>query len=74
MPTTSWQFACSQCHGIGGRGGVSPAVPALTTVAKQLTAAELRSIIDHGLGESSNPTQPYMPVWGGVISNTQVPT
>jgi mono/diheme cytochrome c family protein len=66
------QFACGQCHGDRGRGGVSPVVPALTTVAKGMTPAVLRSIIDHGLGESSNPTQPYMPVWGGVISKTQV--
>ncbi len=66
------QFACSQCHGMQGRGGIAPAVPALTTIAKSLKPAELRSIIDHGLGESSNPTQPYMPVWGAVISNTQV--
>lgn len=66
------QFACAQCHGLQGRGGVSPAVPALTGVAQQLTAAELRSIINHGLGESSNPTQPYMPVWGAVMSSTQV--
>jgi mono/diheme cytochrome c family protein len=66
------QFACDQCHGDRGRGGVSPAVPALTSVAKELTPPELRSIIDHGLGESSNPTQPYMPVWGAVISKTQV--
>jgi mono/diheme cytochrome c family protein len=66
------QFACAQCHGDRGRGGVAPAVPALTSVAKALTPAELRSIIDHGLGESSNPTQPYMPVWGAVISKTQV--
>jgi mono/diheme cytochrome c family protein len=66
------QFACDQCHGELGRGGVSPAVPALASVAQQLTPAELRSIIDHGLGESANPTQPYMPVWGAVISKTQV--
>jgi len=66
------QFACAQCHGERGRGGVSPAVPALTTIAKGLTPAELRSIIDHGLGESANPTQPYMPVWGAVMSKTQV--
>ena len=31
-----------------------------------------RQIIDHGLGESANPTKPYMPVWGAVISNRQV--
>ena len=66
------QFACAQCHGDLGRGGVSPEVPALTGVAQELTSSELRSIIDHGLGESSNPTKPYMPVWGGVISKTQV--
>jgi cbb3-type cytochrome c oxidase subunit III len=66
------QFACAQCHGLQGRGGVSQAVPALTGVAQQLTPAELRSIINHGLGESSNPTQPYMPVWGAVMSSTQV--
>lgn len=66
------QFACAQCHGLQGRGGVSPAVPALTGVARQLTPPELRSIINHGLGESSNPTRPYMPVWGAVMSSTQV--
>ena len=66
------QFACSQCHGEQGRGGVSSFVPALTNVAKTLQPAELRKIIDHGLGESKNPTKPYMPVWGEVISKTQV--
>ncbi len=66
------QFACAQCHGMQGRGGVSPSVPPLTSVAKTLTPAELRSIIDNGLGESTNPTKPYMPVWGAVISTTQV--
>jgi mono/diheme cytochrome c family protein len=66
------QFACAQCHGERGRGGVSPDVPALSRVASQLTSARLRSIIDHGLGESKNPTKPYMPVWGEVISKQQV--
>lgn len=66
------QFACAQCHGLQGRGGVSPVVPALTTIAKALTPARLRFIIDHGLGESANPTRPYMPVWGEVISRRQV--
>lgn len=66
------QFACAQCHGPQGRGGVSPDVPALTTVAKTLKPSALRSIIDHGLGASSNPTKPYMPVWGEVISEVQV--
>jgi cbb3-type cytochrome c oxidase subunit III len=65
------QFACAQCHGEQGKGGVSPDVPALTN-AKQLTAAQLNSIIHHGLGESANPTKPYMPVWNGIISNTQI--
>jgi mono/diheme cytochrome c family protein len=66
------QFACAQCHGEQGRGAVSPDVPALTTVARSLTPAQLRQIIDHGLGESKNPTKPYMPVWGEVISKQQV--
>jgi cbb3-type cytochrome c oxidase subunit III len=66
------QFACVQCHGPQGRGGVDPAVPALTTAGKTLTVAELKHIINHGLGESANPKQPYMPVWGEVISKTQV--
>jgi mono/diheme cytochrome c family protein len=66
------QFACVECHGLQGRGGVDPAVPALKTVGQTLTAAQLRHIIDHGLGESANPKQPYMPVWGEVISKTQV--
>ena len=66
------QFACAQCHGDRGQGGVSPDVPALTQVGRELTAAQLRSIINHGRGESANPTKPYMPVWGEVVSTTQV--
>ncbi|MGZ6639173.1 MAG: c-type cytochrome [Solirubrobacteraceae bacterium] len=66
------QFACARCHGPQGQGGVSPYVPALSTVGRQLTPARLRQIIDHGLGESANPTRPYMPVWGAVISTRQV--
>src|SRR5580765_462452 len=66
------QFACGQCHGDRGIGGVSTDVPALTAVGKALTSAQLRKIIDHGLGESANPTRPYMPVWGAVISTRQV--
>jgi mono/diheme cytochrome c family protein len=65
-------FACAQCHGANGGGGVSPDVPALRGVASRLTAPALRRIIDHGLGESANPTKPYMPVWGEVISSRQV--
>jgi mono/diheme cytochrome c family protein len=66
------QFACAQCHGENGRGGISPFVPSLTRVGKVLTATQLRTIINHGLGESANPTRPYMPVWGEVISSRQV--
>ena len=65
-------FACAQCHGDRGRGGVSPDVPTLTTVAQSLTPIQLRHIIDHGLGASANPTKPYMPVRGEVISTQQV--
>jgi mono/diheme cytochrome c family protein len=66
------QFACVQCHGEQGRGGVDPAVPALKTVGRALTVAQLKHIIDHGLGESANPKRPYMPVCGQVLSKTQV--
>lgn len=66
------QFACAQCHGRNGQGGVSADVPTLATAGKTLTVAQLTDIIDHGLGESANPTKPYMPVWGAVISKRQV--
>jgi mono/diheme cytochrome c family protein len=66
------QFACSACHGEQGRGGVSPFVPALKPIGKSLTVAKLSAIINHGLGESGNPRRPYMPVWGPVISKSQV--
>jgi mono/diheme cytochrome c family protein len=66
------QFACAQCHGESGQGGVSPDVPALTRVGATLKSAQLRTIIDHGLGASANPSKPYMPVWGEVISARQV--
>jgi mono/diheme cytochrome c family protein len=66
------QFACSACHGEQGRGGVSKFVPALNSIGKSLTVARLTSIINHGLGESANPKRPYMPVWGAVISKSQV--
>src|SRR6516225_8479626 len=31
------QFACVQCHGIGGQGGVDPAVPPLDQIKQSLT-------------------------------------
>jgi mono/diheme cytochrome c family protein len=66
------QFACSACHGLQGKGDVTTDVPPLTTVGQGLTVAQLTSIIEHGLGESANPQKPYMPVWGPVISTSQV--
>ena len=66
------QFACAACHGSLGRGGASPYVPALSGIGKSLTVATLTRIITHGLGESKNPKRPFMPVWGPVISKTQV--
>ena len=66
------QFACAQCHGPNGQGGVSPSVPPLKIVGRSATAAQLRTIIDHGLGASADPKRPYMPVWGQVISARQV--
>ena len=66
------QFACAQCHGIGGVGGVSADVPALNKLGTAFTVAQLRQIVEHGLGESANPTKPYMPVWHGIVSPRQV--
>jgi cbb3-type cytochrome c oxidase subunit III len=66
------QFACAQCHGEQGQGGISSDVPALTGAGQELTVGQLEHIINHGLGESANPTKPYMPVWGEVISTQQV--
>jgi mono/diheme cytochrome c family protein len=66
------QFACAACHGELGRGGVSAFVPALKPIGKALTVKQLTTIITLGLGESKNPKRPYMPVWGPVISKTQV--
>ena len=66
------QFACSACHGEQGKGDVSSDVPALKDIGKSLTVSQLSSIINHGLGESANPKKPYMPVWGPVISKSQV--
>jgi mono/diheme cytochrome c family protein len=47
-------------------------VPALKIIGKALTATQLRTIIDHGLGVAADPKQPYMPVWGQIISRRQV--
>ena len=66
------QFACSACHGDQGKGGVSTDVPALKDVGSEFSVAQLTTIINHGLGESENPQKPYMPVWGPVISQSQV--
>jgi cbb3-type cytochrome c oxidase subunit III len=66
------QFACAQCHGIGGVGGVSPDVPALNQLGSAFTVGQLTQIINHGLGESANPSKPYMPVWHGIVSPRQV--
>ncbi len=65
-------FACGQCHGMNGRGGVSPDVPALTDAAKTLSVAQMRTIINKGLGVSSDPKRPFMPVWGPLMSKQQV--
>ncbi len=67
------RFACSQCHGDRGMGGVSTDVPALTTLGPTLTEATLTEIINHGAGiDPNNTTKPFMPVWHGIISKTQI--
>jgi mono/diheme cytochrome c family protein len=65
-------FACGACHGLNGKGDVTPDVPALTGAGKEFTPAQLRQIIDRGAGISSDPKKPFMPVWGAVISDRQV--
>jgi mono/diheme cytochrome c family protein len=64
-------FACGACHGWQGQG-TPPYVPSLTAAGKVLDATQLRSIINKGAGVSANPTQPFMPVWGAVMSDQQV--
>ena len=59
---TFTQFACAQCHGMQGQGGVDPAVPTLSTIKQSLTVTQLTQIIGHGLGVAADPKQPYMPV------------
>jgi len=66
------QFGCSACHGLQGRGGVSSDVPGLKAAGRGFTVRQLTTIIKKGLGESANPKKPYMPVWGAVISKSQV--
>src|SRR6266404_791846 len=51
------QFACVDCHGMQGQGGVDPVVPPLSKIKQTLTVAQLTRIIDHGLGVSSDPKQ-----------------
>jgi mono/diheme cytochrome c family protein len=67
-------FACGACHGWKGEGTASAGVPPLTTAGKEFTSAQLRKIIDGGAPTPipSDPKQPFMPVWGPVISDQQV--
>ena len=66
------QFACAQCHGDQGGGGVSPYVPALDSIAPNLTAQQLTTTIEHGAGVSQDPTRPFMPIWHGIIAKPQI--
>jgi mono/diheme cytochrome c family protein len=66
------QFACAQCHGDRGVGGVSPDVPALQSLAPNLTVAQLTDIIQHGAGVSKDPQRPFMPIWHGIIAKPQI--
>ena len=70
--TRSSSSRASTATGCRAQGGVDPAVPALSTIKQSLTVAQLTHIIDHGLGVAADPKQPYMPVWGEVLSKTQV--
>jgi mono/diheme cytochrome c family protein len=66
------RFGCDECHGEQGAGGVSPDVPELRAVGQTLTVAPMTAIIEGGLGESSDPKKPYMPVWRGIVSKRQI--
>lgn len=66
------QFGCSACHGFAGQGGVSTSVPPLKPFANQITAAKLRDFINKGAGEPDDLNKVWMPVWGPVISKSEV--
>ena len=68
----SVRFACPARRNYHGQGGSSPDVPSQRPLATGLTAAQLRSFSYNGLGESKTPKQPSMPVWGAVISDSQL--
>src|SRR6266568_5123061 len=55
------QFACAQCHGVGGKGGVSPDVPALTQVGQALTVSQLVAYIRAGLPSVADATPVAVP-------------
>jgi mono/diheme cytochrome c family protein len=66
------RFGCDQCHGLDGKGGVSPVVPSLTSIGPSLSEIQLTSIINTGMGITKDPTKPYMPVFHGIISTPQI--
>jgi mono/diheme cytochrome c family protein len=74
-------FACVNCHGLYGRGGVRVSnisghatIPALNTAAlrKSLNNTVMRFIIQHGVVYLTGGVRVYMPVWGAVLSDHQV--
>ena len=69
-------FACAACHGMQGKGGPDPSVPVLASIGTSLSAAQLSSIINDGMGATANAAggtnAPYMPTWRNILSAQQV--
>ena len=67
------QFACAQCHGLQGNGGVSPDVPDVADDwVRRSAPPRCATSSTTGSASPTNPMQAYTPVWGAVISDQQV--
>ena len=65
------QYGCSACHGIDGKGGVSPQVPGITAAAPD-PAADIKKVIENGIGVSADAQAPFMPSWNRIIPDAQI--
>jgi mono/diheme cytochrome c family protein len=69
-------FACAECHGMQGKGGVDAAVPPLNTIGNTMSPTQIATIIEDGVPGKVTPsggtTGPYMPTWRNILSKKQV--
>ena len=72
VPTTSSASRATSATATRARAASRPTCPRSRTVGKTFTVAQMTDIIEHGLGASSDPKKPYMPVWHGIISKGQI--